>query len=172
MKITKLIMLFVLTLAAVGCNKDDDDNGPAAYDYNKDNLTGTYKLVFLETEEVETIDVNGFDVITTTTSVGDTFNVTLVFASNNTVSIDGNYRITETVTQGNQTNTSTYIVDIDNETSGFSVNAATAELTIDGSTYKVSNFTPTGFQVNLTETTTEPNGDSTVYTEEMHFTKQ
>ncbi|MDN3722937.1 hypothetical protein QRD02_00960 [Aequorivita sp. SDUM287046] len=172
MKISKLLLLFVLAVAAVGCNKDDDDNGPAPYQYNKDNLTGTYKLTFYESQDVETVNVSGFDVVTTTTSVGDTFNVNVVFASNNTVSLDGNYRVTETVTQGNQSNTTTYIIDIDNETSGFSVNAAGNELTIDGSTYQVSNFSPTGFQINLSETTTEPNGDSSVYTEELRFTKQ
>ena len=172
MKLTKLILLFVLAVATVGCNKDDDDNGPAPYEYNKDNLTGTYKLIFFESQEVETVNVSGFDVITTTTAVGDTFNVNVVYASNNTVTVDGTYRITETITQGSQSNTDTYIVDVDNEISGYSVNAATTELTIDGSTYKVTNFSPTGFQINLSETTTEPNGDNTVYTEELRFTKQ
>ncbi|CAM3327809.1 hypothetical protein [Aequorivita lipolytica] len=171
MKFAKLIFLFVLTIAAIGCSKDDD-NGPAPYEYTKDNLTGTYKITFFESREVETVNVSGFDVVTTTSSIGDTFNVSSVFASNNTVTIDGTYRITETVTQGSQSNTETYIVDIDNETSGYSANAATAELTIDGSTYKVSNFNPTGFTISLSETTTEPNGDNSVYTEELRFTKQ
>ncbi len=169
MKLTKLIFLFVLSIAAISCSKDDDND---TYDYNKDNLTGTYKITFFESREVETVNVSGFDVVTTTTSTGDTFNISAVFASNNTLTVDGTYRITETVTQGSQSSTETYIVDLDNETSGYSVNAATAELTIDGSTYKVSNFSPTGFKINLSETTTQPNGDNTVYTEELRFTKQ
>lgn len=170
MKLAKLIFLFTLAIAAVGCNKDDD--GTDTYDYNKDNLTGTYKVTFFESKEVETVDVNGFDVVTTTTSTGDTFDVTAVFAANNTVTTNGTYRITETVTQGSQSDTDAYIVVLNNETVGYSVNSATTELTIDGSTYKVSNFSATGFKINLSETTTLPNGDSTVYTEEMRFTKQ
>ena len=171
MKITKLFFLFILAIAAVGCSKDDD-NGPAPYDYNKDNLTGTYKLTYFQTEDVETVNVNGFDVVTTTTSIGDTFNFTVIFASNNTATADGTYRVTETVVQGSQTMTDTYIVDVDNEISGFSVNAATTELTLDSSTYKVSNFSPTGFTITLFENIVEPNGDSSVYNVELRFSKQ
>jgi len=172
MKLTKLILLFVLAVAAVSCNKDDDDNGPAPYEYNKDNLTGTYKLTYFQSEEIETVNVNGFDVVTTTVSTGDTFDVLTVFASNNIITSDGSYRITETITQGGQTITDAYIVILNNETTGYSVNAAGGKLTIEGNTYDVSNFTPTGFQINLDETTTEPNGDSTVYREEIRFTKE
>lgn len=170
MKLSKLIFLFVLSIATISCSSDDDNN--STYDYNKDNLVGTYELTYLQSKEVETVDVNGFDVVTTTTATGDTFDVSVVFASNNTTTSNGTYRITETVTQGNQTTTDAYIVVLNNETTGYSVNAATAELTIDGSTYKVSNFSATGFKINLSETTTEPNGDNTVYTEELRFTKQ
>ncbi len=170
MKLTKLIFLFILSVVVISCSKDDDND--TSYDYNKDNLTGTYKLISYQSQEVETVNVSGFDVVTTTTSTGDTFDVTAVFASNNTVTLDGSYRVTETVTQGNQSTTDAYIVVLSNETSGYVVNAATTELTIDGSTYKVSNFSSTGFQINLSETTTQPNGDNTVYTEEFVFTKQ
>jgi len=169
MKLSKLIFLFVLSIAAISCSSDDDNN---SYDYNTDNLVGTYELTYLKSKEVETVDVNGFDVVTTTTATGDTFDVSVVFAPNNTTTTNGTYRITETVTQGNQTTTDAYIVVINNETTGYSVNTATSELTIDGSTYKVSNFNATGFKINLSETITEPNGDSTVYTEELRFTKQ
>jgi PBP1b-binding outer membrane lipoprotein LpoB len=170
MKFTKLILLFVLTIAAVGCSSDDDNND--TYDYNKDNLTGTYKLTYFQTKEVETVNVNGFDVVTTTTAVGDTFNFNVVFATNNTVTADGTYRITETIVQGSQSNTDTYIIDVDNEVTGYSVNAATAELTLDGDTYKVSNFSPTGFTITLAETFVEPNGDSSVFNSELRFSKQ
>lgn len=170
MKLNKLMFLFVLAAVAMGCSKDDDGTPP--YNYSKENLTGTYNLIYLENKEVETINVNGFDVVTTTTQVGDTFNVATVFASNNTVTADGTYRVTETVSQNGQTNTQTYIIDLDNETTGYSVNSATNQLTIDGSTYTVHDFSPTGFRITLSETTTESNGDHTVYTEEMRFSKQ
>ncbi len=170
MKLNKLMFLFVLAAVAMGCSKDDDGTPP--YNYNKENLTGTYNLIYLESKEVETVNVNGFDVVTTTTQVGDTFNVPVVFASDNTVTANGTYRVTETTSQGNQSNTETYIIDLDHEVSGYSVNAATTQLTIDGSTYMVHDFNPTGFRITLSETTTEPNGDHTVYTEEMRFSKQ
>ena len=170
MKITKLIFLFAILFATVSCNKDDD-NAPAVYEFNKANLTGTYALKFFESKEIETVRVSGFDVVTTTVSIGDTFNVSTIFAADNTVTSNGTYRISETVTQGNQTNSDAYIVVLSNEVTGYSVNSAALELTIDGSTYKVSDFSPLGFTIKLSKTTTESNGDSSVYNEELRFTK-
>ncbi|MAP80317.1 MAG: hypothetical protein CL526_04420 [Aequorivita sp.] len=169
MKLSKLFFLFALAIAAVSCSSDDDNNN--VYAFNQANLTGTYNVVYFQSKEVETVDVNGFDVITTTTSVGDTFNMNIIFASNNQGTIDGTYRVTETVTQGNQTNTDTYIIDLDNEPISYTVNAAASQIIIDGMLYAVSNWSPTGFTVKHEETVVEPNGDNTVYNEEIRFTK-
>jgi hypothetical protein len=169
MKLTKLIFVIALAIAAVGCNKDDDSSD--SYEFNQTNLRGTYSLNFFKSKEVETVNVNGFDVVTTTTKTGDTFDATADFASDNTVTYNGTYRVTIVVKQGDQTNEDAEIIVLDNETEGYSVNAAAKELTIDGSTYKMSNFTPTGFTLKLSETTTESNGDNTVYTEEIRLSK-
>lgn len=170
MKITKFFFLFSLVVAMVSCNKDDD-NGQAAYDLNKENLTGSYSLNFFESKKIETVKVSGFDVITTTTSTGDTFDARFEFATNNTVTSNGTYRITQIITQGNQTTNDARIIVLNNEVTGYSVNPASSELTIDGSTYRVSDFSPTGFTIKISKTTTEPNGDSYVYTEERRFKK-
>lgn len=169
LKLSKLIFLFTLVILAVGCNKDDGSTGN---DYNKENLEGSYKIPFLESKKVETVAVNGFDVVTTTTSVGDTSDFSVVFASNNTVTTHGTYTITETRSQGSNTETNTYLVMFYTETREYSANESTKELTMWGSTYKVSNFTNNGFTLNLLETTTEPNGDNTVYTEELRLERQ
>jgi len=170
MKFTKLIILFSLSLVVLSCSKDDDGGTPV-FEYNKNNLVGTYNLTYFHSEEVETIDVNGFDVVTTTISDGDTFNVTAVFAADNTLTIDGTYRINVTVEQGGQTTNNALIIDLDNEVSEYSVNAAASELTLDTLTFNVSNFSPTGFHITRSETTTEPNGDNTVTFLEMRFSK-
>ncbi|WP_139854069.1 hypothetical protein [Aequorivita sinensis] len=169
MNFKKLIFLFTLALATISCSSDDD--GPS-YKYKKENLTGTYSLTSFKSKDVKTENLNGFNVVTTTTLVGDTFGVNVVFDQNNIVTLDGTYRINKTVKQGEQTNTETYIVVLNNESSGYSVNETTSELTIDGDTYKVSNFNINGFTLNLAETTTEPNGNNSVYTEELKFSKQ
>lgn len=168
MKLTKLIFLFAITLATVSCNKDDDNN---SYDYNKSNLTGTYSLTYFKSKEVKTEQVSGFEVTTTTTSTGDTFEITYDFASNNTVTLDGTYRIVDVIKQGDQTTDDAHTEVRNSETSGYAVSQSTKELTIDGSTYKVRDFSPTGFKITLSETNTESNGDNIVYTEELRFTK-
>lgn len=167
MKVLKSIFVFFLVVALAGCSKDD---GPTAYEFNNNNLTGTYSLTFLESKEVVTEDVNGFDVVTTTITKGDTFQVTFAFAGNEVVK-NGQYRIVETVTQNNQTRESSYILDFDNETSSYTVNEIAKRITFDGKTYDVHGFGRTGFQLKYSNTETAPNGDSIVYNEELRFQK-
>lgn len=168
MKLTKIISLIVLSIVVLSCNKDDDND---SYNYNKANLTGTYSVSAFKSKEVKTVNVDGFDVVTTTTITGDTFGVTFTFDSTEILTMDGLYRVVKVKTQNNQTIEETEIIDLDNEKKSYSVNAGTSELTIGNKVYKVSGFSRTGFKINLEKTT--PNGDegSTVYTEEWVFKK-
>ncbi len=168
MKLTKLISLIVIAVIALSCNKDDDNNG---YNFNKDNLTGTYSVNAFQSKEVKTEDVNGFDVTTTTVSTGDTFDATVTFDSNDIRTFNGTYRVKEVITQGGARMESAYIVVLNNETKSYSVNANTSELTIGGKKYKVSEFSLNGFKINLSKTTEKDNGDITIYTEEWVFKK-
>src|SRR5690606_27640127 len=118
---------------------------------NKDNLTGTYSVNYFQSKEVKTQDVNGFNVTTTTTSTGDTFDVTSNFDSNDVRTINGTYRVKEVKTQGDQTGETAYIVVLNNEKKSYSVNASTSELTIGNKTYKVTGFSRTGFKINMTK---------------------
>lgn len=169
MKLTKLLSIILVALIISSCSKDDD--GSDAYNFNKDNLTGTYTVNYFQSKEVKTQDVNGFNVTTTTTSTGDTFDVTSNFDSNDVRTINGTYRVKEVKTQGDQTGETAYIVVLNNEKKSYSVNASTSELTIGNKTFKVTGFSRTGFKINMTKSTTENNGDTTVYTEEWGFKK-
>lgn len=168
MKLTKLVSLIVLAVIALSCNKDDDSD---SYNYNKDNLTGTYSVSAFKTKEVKTEDVNGFNVTTTTLSTGDTFDVTANFDSNDVRTLNGTYRVNEVVTQGGDRRENAYIIVLENEKKSYSVNANISELTIGGTKYKVSDFNRTGFKINYAKTTEKANGDTTVYTEEWVFKK-
>ena len=169
MNLTRIISLLVFAVVAFSCSSDDDGDG--AYNYNKDNLTGTYSLTSYKTKEVKTIKVEGFNVITTTVSTGDTFSVTAIFDSNNIRTMNGTYRIMEVKTQGNETSENAYIVVLENDKKSFSVNASTSELTVGDKTYKVSEFGRTGFKIKMEKTTVKDNGDNTGYSEEWVFKK-
>lgn len=168
MKLTKIFSALLLVLVTFGCSKDDNTE---SYDYSKDNLVGTYSLTAFTGKKIETVKVNGFDVVTTTVSTGDTFDVTYKFDATNTLTTDGTFRLLEVKTQSGQTNESATIVVLNEETIGYSVNEVAANLTIGTTTYKVRDFSTTGFKINLEKTDVEPNGDSTVYTEEWTFKK-
>src|SRR5690554_3650088 len=169
MKLTKLFSILMLAVVTLSCSSSDDSAD--TYNYNKDNLTGTYSLTAFKSKEVKVQDVNGFDVTTTTVSTGDTFGVSAKFDSTNKLTYDGTYRVLEVKTQAGGSTDRSYIIVFDEEVINYSVNASTFELTLDGKTYKVSGFNRTGFKINYEKTTLEENGDSTVFTEEWVFRK-
>lgn len=169
MKLTKLFSILVIALVTLSCSSSDDSSD--TYNYNKDNLTGTYSLFAFKSKKVKTVDVDGFNVTTTTVSTGDTFNVTYKFDSNDILTMDGTYRVAEVKTQGGDSSQDAYIVVLNNETESYLVNASTFELTLADKTYRVSDFSRTGFKINYEKTTVEDNGDNTVFTEEWVFKK-
>ncbi|QAA82003.1 hypothetical protein EI546_09830 [Aequorivita sp. H23M31] len=169
MKLIKIISVLLVALLAFSCSSNDD--GVEIYKFNKDNLTGTYNITAFKSKKVKQAKVEGFDITTTTVSTGDTFNMTANFDSNNVVTFNGSYRVLEVITQNDGRMENAYIIVRDNETSPYTVNTTTNELTIEGRKFKVNNFSATGFKLNLEETTVEENGDTTVYTEEWVYKK-
>ena len=120
--------------------------------FNKDNLTGTYSLVFHESKKIKTKEVEGFNVTTTTIGKGDTFSVNWSFDSDDKVTRNGTYSISRSITQGGETQENAEIIVLNNEKSNYSVHASNNELTMDrmmykegNMTYRVSGFSRTGF---------------------------
>jgi|SRR5690625_1177196 len=152
MQKTALSLLMFLFLF-VGCSKDDQ---PAeTYEYTKNNLLGKYSLASWKFEETITEEVRGFEVKTTTVLIGDTFDMFLTFNEDNTLVYDGAFRVTQTVTQNNQTVDSTYILIKNQEIAEYSVRSSSNELKIDELMYDVKNFSPRGFDLNLNKITEE-----------------
>lgn len=167
MKVFKSIFVLMLAMVTVSCSSDDD----GGYPYNENNLTGTYNLVYLQSTKVKTVIVDGFEVVTTTKTTGDTFKATYAFSSDNQLVKDGTYRIVEKITQNNQTQESSRIIVMDNERVNYSVQESAQKLTIDGDTYDVSRFSATGFTLKRSESSEDPDGGSIEFTEELRFTK-
>ncbi len=129
MKITKMLVIMFLAVAAVSCNKDDD--GPEPFVLSNANLAGTYKISSLNASSTSTTNVSGATVtVATATVVGDTFQVNIVFNTNGTYTAIGNYRITSTITPtGSDPIVETEILTVDSSGS-YSVNATTQKITM------------------------------------------
>jgi len=169
MKLTKLFSVLLIALITISCSKSDDSSN--TFDYNKDNLAGTFSLTAFKSKKIKTVKVEGFDVTTTTVATGDTFDVLYKFDSDNVVTMDGTYRVTEVKTQGGESSQDAFIIVLNSEKINYLVKEATTELTLDGKTFKVNNISRTGFKINFEETLVEDNGDNTVFTEEWVFSK-
>ncbi|GHC45377.1 hypothetical protein [Ulvibacter litoralis] len=170
MKLSKIVAVLFVALSIVSCKSDDD--GANEFVYNKANLEGTYSLNYFVSTEVETTIINGYEVATTTTSTGDTFQVDFIFSENGTYTVDGEFRETYTVVvNGETTEEDSQIIVISNETAGYSVSASTSLLILDGETYQVTVFNENELQLRLEEASSS-NGDTYLYTEELRFTRQ
>ena len=139
MRLFKKLFTLVIFVSLIACSSDD--NTPA-YALNNTNLSaGSYDITYLTTAATETINVNGLDIITESTTDGETFQVTITFAENNTYILDGQYVLNSLVTvAGEFVSQSTIIVDIDNEIGTYDANNSTMQLFLDEILYDVTLF--------------------------------
>ena len=139
MRLFKQLFTLVIFVSLIACSSDD--NTPA-YALNNTNLSaGSYDITYLTTAATETINVNGLDIITESTTDGETFQVTITFAENNTYILDGQYVLNSLVTvAGEFVSQSTIIVDIDNEIGTYDANNSTMQLFLDETLYDVTLF--------------------------------
>jgi hypothetical protein len=139
MKVFKYLFTLVIFVSLIACSSDD--NTPA-YALNNTNLSaGSYDVTYLTTAATETINVNGLDIITESTTDGETFQVTVTFADNDTYIVDGQYVLNTLVTvAGEFVSQSTIIVDIDNEIGTYDANNSTMQLLLDETLYDVTLF--------------------------------
>ena len=139
MRLFKQLFTLVIFVSLIACSSDD--NTPA-YALNNTNLSaGSYDITYLTTAATETINVNGLDIITESTTDGETFQVTITFAENNTYILDGQYVLNSLVTvAGEFVSQSTIIVDIDNEIGTYDANNSTMQLFLDEILYDVTLF--------------------------------
>ena len=169
MKSTKILLIFLTVLTLASCKKDD--GGEDEFVLNNANLSGNYELVFLRSVTVETTEVNGLQVVSTITSVGDTFQVDYFFARNGTYEATGLFRVlTTTVVNGEQTMEDAVIEDIDIQ-GNYTITASTSIIVIDGVTYEVSLFNENQFRITRSAINTFPNGDTVEFSEELRFVR-
>ena len=167
MKPTKILLIFVLALSVISCNKKDDDGETNSFLLNAANLAGTHALTFLTINIEETTEINGIPVTSTITSVGSTFQVEIIFLENGTYTIEGQYLMTTTVSVAGQSETDTEIIVLD-EGGTYSIDANEETIFVSGSggelgsgTFDITLFNETDFRFTQTQviTTNGTTGD-------------
>ena len=144
MKLSKILLILLLAVTVVGCNKKDD-NGDGGFTLSLANLAGTYDLTFLNVSIISVQEVAGIPVTSTVTAVGSVFDVEVVFTENGTYTAEGTYLLTTTVIVGGQTETDeeifvideigTYTLDVNSETIQMSGAGELANGTLDVSLF-------------------------------------
>jgi hypothetical protein len=154
MKLFKHLFTLVIFVSLIACSSDD--NTPA-YALNNTNLSaGSYDITYLTSTATETINVNGLDIITESTTDGETFQVTITFAENNTYVADGQYVLNSLVTvAGEFVSQSTIIVDIDNEIGTYDANNSTMQLLLDQTLFDVTLFNANELRLSSSDAYTE-----------------
>lgn len=164
-------MVLVFAISIVSCKKDDD--GDNTFLLNNTNVAGSYALTFFASTDVETTTINGLEIVSTTTTTGDTFQLDIIFDEDGSYLVDGEYRESFVVdVNGTVTMEDSEIIVIDNETGNYSTNSANSLFILDGTIYEVTLFNQTELRITSQEIITETNGDTFRYNEEMRFTRQ
>lgn len=183
MKLTKLIFLFVLSIAAVSCNKSDDDASfEPPYTLTSSNFVSTYNLNFLEEKVTETLTFsNGTTSTSSSTNVGSIFTETkYVFNADGTFTSSGNYVTTLTTVQADGTIVENDPISLSLNNSGnFSLNVATGIVILNYSggpyagsvdVFEISNYTQ-GTMNLFSEVEVTSGNSRTVTTKELRFTR-
>ena len=157
MKLFRHIFAFIVVVSLASCTSDD----PPAYQLNTENLSaGTYEVTYLASNNTETININGLDIITEASSIGETFQLTVDFFGNGTYVLDGQYVINTLVTVAGETvEQSTFIVDIDNEEGTYSPNNNTMQLLLDETLFDVTLFNNNQLRLSTSDAYTEDDID-------------
>ena len=138
MKLLKSLIVLFVAVSIISCSSDDDST---QYTLNNANLSGTHSITLINSSETETTNINGLDVVTVFTTVGDTFQVIVVFSEDGTYVINGEYRVNYVTTVAGQiVDEGSEIIDITNQTGDYTTNNALMEIELDGETYDVTLF--------------------------------
>jgi|TARA_B110000285_G_scaffold45938_1_gene51496 hypothetical protein len=198
MKFLKILFVLFVAVSLVSCSSDDDGvdplldtDGDGVVDIDDlcPNTTGTiidqgcylftninvssspYSVTMLNTTEIQTTNVNGLDIVTEKTRVGDIFQLTYTFSENGTFVLDGEYLVNYSVVVAGEIITEdTEIIVIDNGIGSYTTNDSTMILVFDDKIYSVTLFNQNDLRI-TTEDIYEENGDEFVYTSEIRMTR-
>ncbi len=158
MRFFKHFFILAISVSLIACTGDDDT---PAYELNNANLSaGTYEITYLTSNETETVNINGLDIVTESSTSGETFQLTVDFFDNGTYVVDGQYVINTLVTVAGETvEESTVIADIDNEQGTYTANNNTMKLLLDETFYDVTRFNANELRLSYTTAYTEDGVD-------------
>ncbi len=158
MRFFKHFFILAISVSLIACTGDDDT---PAYELNNANLSaGTYEITYLTSNETETVNINGLDIVTESSTSGETFQLIVDFFDNGTYVVDGQYVINTLVTVAGETvEESTVIADIDNEQGTYTANNNTMKLLLDETFYDVTRFNANELRLSYTTAYTEDGVD-------------
>ena len=198
MKFLKILFVLFVAVSLVSCSSDDDGVDPlldtdgdgvvdiddlcpntpgtiidqGCYLFTNINVSSSpYSVTMLNTTEIQTTNVNGLDIVTEKTRVGDIFQLTYTFSENGTFVLDGEYLVNYSVVVAGEIITEdTEIIVIDNGIGSYTTNDSTMILVFDDKIYSVTLFNQNDLRI-TTEDIYEENGDEVVYTSEIRMTR-
>ena len=158
MKLLKNLVVLVMIFSLSACSSDEDSD---QYELNNTNLSaGSFDINYLSFDDIETVNVNGLDIVTEISGTGETFQFTITFFEDGTYISDGQYVVNETVTVSGQiTEQDTYIEDVDNEQGTYVANNDAMQLIMDDDVFDVILFNANELRISLNNMYTEEGVD-------------
>lgn len=101
MKTIKFIFILFLTVSLFNCNNSSEER--PIFVLSKSNLVGNHEIESFVLDTKTTTEVSSFPVVVNSNSVGSLLQVVLVFNTDNTYTISGEYAVKTTISfAGNQ----------------------------------------------------------------------
>ena len=174
MKFSKILIILVVTVSFLSCNKSDD--APVAFVLNNANIAGTHNLTYFTRSQVITGTVGGATIVITNNTTADTYQARVVFTEAGAYTLSGEFRTTTTSSQGGDP---VVVIVVLNETGTYQVNDAAKTIVMieEGSTLgdsdinTVALFNETEMRVTFGNTYMA-NGDEIVEMQELRFVRQ
>ncbi len=175
MKVLKFFVLFVFATAMISCSSDDNDT--PTYEFNQENLTGTYdNMKNYQSVYKKTVNLgNGISTsVTVILSFDYAQNIVYNFAPDNTLTRTGVIAAIKTVKKDDEViNTKDTIINLDLlDDVSYTVNEGNKTITINNDTYNVTDFSSSELVIKIPETTSTDNENNTIkYSKEIHLSR-
>mgnify|MGYP000005820010 CR=1 FL=1 len=113
-------MVLLVAFSLFNCNSNNEER--PIFVLSKSNLVGIHEIESFILDTKTTTEVSGFPVVINSNSVGNLFQVELIFNADDTYSLKGEYAVTTTITSAGSQPVVNEEILIVNESGTFSVN--------------------------------------------------
>lgn len=159
MKLLKNLVVLVMIFSLNACSSDEDSD---QYVLNNTNLSaGSFDVNYLSFDDIETVNVNGLDIVTEISGTGETFQLSTTFFEDGNYITEGEYVLNYSVTVAGEVVTEMTSIEVVSEMGTYEVNDTSNRIILDGGDefWDVTLFNANELRISISDMYTEEGVD-------------